>query len=384
MPNRELFTGANVLHPDGTIAPAEVLIEDGTIAGVEPSIHPPEAAEVADLTGLTLVPGFIDLHVHGGGGFSLITGEVSAVEGLSGWVTRTGVTGFLATIVGDSLENGIACVTTARRAHTDGAAVVGVNLEGPFVSPERPGALPRAWLQPPDVDTLSRLIDAAAGALRMMTVAPELPGAEKVIRQVIDAGAVVSIGHTDATYEQARSAFEWGSRHVTHAFNAMRPLHHREPGPLAAALEFPEVTVEVIADGVHLHPATVRLLVEAFGPDRVCLVTDAVAPAGLGAGNFRIGEHEARLEDGSIRLPDGTLAGSALTMDQAVRNIVDWGIADLPAAVRMASTTPARVLGKQNHLGAVATGYAADLVGLTEDLRVVKTWVGGRLVYDRH
>lgn len=382
MPDRQLLTGASVIRPDGTIAPADVLIGNGTIRAVEPHVAP-GGAEALDLTGLTLVPGFSDLHVHGGGGFSLLAGEVSPVEGFSDWVTRTGVTSFLATVVGDSLESGIAGVKAMAHARSEGAKNAGVNLEGPYVSPERPGALPKTWLRPSDVDGLARLIDSATGTLRVITIAPELPGAEKIIRQAIGAGIAVSVGHTDATYDEARAAFQWGARHVTHAFNAMRPLHHREPGPLAAALEFPDVTIEVIADGVHLHPATVRLLVEAFGPDRVCLVTDAVAPAGLATGTFRIGDHEASLgDDGAIRLPDGTLAGSALTMDQAVRDVVNWGIADLLAAVRMASTNSARVLGEQTFRGAIAPGYAADLVALTDELRVAKTWVAGHLVYD--
>jgi N-acetylglucosamine-6-phosphate deacetylase len=260
---------------------------------------------------------------------------------------------------------------------------LGVNLEGPFVSPKRPGALPPAWLRAPDDETLRRLMDASGGALRVMTVAPELDGAGHVIETLVRSGVRVSVGHTDATYEQAREAFEAGASHVTHAFNAMRPLHHREPGPLGAALGFDGVTVEVIADGVHLHPATVSLLVRAFGPKRGCLVTDAVSPAGLGEGSFRIGGHEARFDGGSIRLPDGTIAGSAATMDAVVRNVASWDVAGFSGAVRMASATPAVALGLDTRKGAISPGYDADIVALNGDLDVAATWVGGQLVYVR-
>jgi N-acetylglucosamine-6-phosphate deacetylase len=376
----QLLSGGQVLSGDGRIAPADVLIDDGEIRAVERAIEAPEGATRVDCAGSTLVPGFIDLHVHGGGGFSLMTKKTDDIAQYSGWVTSTGVSCFLATIVGETLDEGLECLQVVAGAQVADAECAGVNLEGPFVSLARPGALPQQWLREPSLETFARL-QKAAGNLRTMTIAPELPGAEGVIRTAIDEGVVVAIGHTDATYAEAHAAFQWGASHLTHAFNAMRPLHHREPGPLAAALEFPNVTIEVIADGVHLHPATVRLLVQAFGPERICLVTDAVAPAGLQAGIFRLGGREARLENGAIRLPDGTLAGSALTMDQAVRNVVEWGVADLSAAVVMASTTPARVLGSQ-HAGTIAPGYRADLVATTEDLRVARTWVGGRLVYE--
>jgi N-acetylglucosamine-6-phosphate deacetylase len=214
-----------------------------------------------------------------------------------------------------------------------------------------------------------------------MTLAPELHGAREIIALALERDARVAIGHTDATYDVAKGAFADGASHVTHAFNAMRPLHHREPGPVGAAIEADGVTIEVIADGVHLHPATVGMLIRAAGVDRVCLVTDAVSPAGLDSGTFRIGREEARLETGSIRLPDGTIAGSAATMDGVVCNVVEWGLTGVAEALKMASHVPARVAGVESRKGAVAAAYDADLVALSEDLQVNRTWVGGRLVY---
>jgi N-acetylglucosamine-6-phosphate deacetylase len=374
-----LLRGARALLPGGRIEAADVLLEDGRIAAVGASIAAPPDAEIIALDGLTLAPGFIDVHVHGGGGFSLLSADAAKVERYSAWAASRGVTSFLATICGGNLQHGIACAQAVTAAKPDGARLLGINFEGPFVSPDRRGALPGDWLQSPDLGVLDRLLDT--GVVRVMTIAPELDGADAVIRRALDRGVAVSVGHTDATYNVARRAFEAGASHVTHAFNAMRPLHHREPGPIGAAVTAKNVTVEAIADGVHLHPATVRLLIEAVGPDRVCLVTDAVTPAGLDAGVFRIGAEEASLHDGSIRLPDGTIAGSAATMDAVVRNVVDWGCAGLAGALRMASAVPARVAGAGDHLGAISPRFDADLVALTPDLRVARTWVGGRVVY---
>jgi N-acetylglucosamine-6-phosphate deacetylase len=377
-----LLRGAQVLLPGGRIEPADVLIEGGKITRVEARIKPPSDADIVELAGLTLAPGFIDVHVHGGGGFSLLSGDEGEITRHAAWAPSRGVTGFLATVCAASLDDGISCAeaaTSAMGQSGDGARILGVNFEGPFVSPDRRGALPAGWLQKPDARTLDRLL--ATGAVRVMTIAPELDGADALIREALKHNVTISVGHSDAEYAVAKQAFAAGASHVTHAFNAMRPLHHREPGPIGAAIDSPDVTVEVIADGVHLHPATVHLLIEALGPDRVCLITDAVTPAGLDSGSFRIGREEATLAGGSVRLPDGTIAGSAATMDAVVRYVVDWGCANLAGALQMVSAVPSRVAGVADRAGQIAAGFDADLVALTDDLRVQGTWVGGRRVY---
>ena len=373
MSDRTLLTGALVITPDSQTEPADVLIEDGRIAAVGPGLAA-DGAKTVGLSGSVIAPGFIDVHVHGGGGHPLITPDPGEIEAYARWAVSHGVTSFLATVCAPTLNAALDCLTACANAReaTDGAALLGVNLEGPFVNPERRGALPPSWPTAPDVDTFRRLLDASGGKLRLLTVAPELPGSAEVIREALSAGVRVSVGHTDATYEVARDAFAAGASHVTHAFNAMRPFHHREPGPLGAALEADGVTVEVIADGVHLHPATVRTLVGAFGPRRIALITDGVTPAGLGNGS--IGDVEARLLD-------GTIAGSVATMADVVRNVVRWGIADLAAATTMASATPAGALGLGERKGRIAPGYDADLVALTADLSVAATWVAGRPAY---
>ena len=372
-----LLQGAHVLTETG-LQKADVLLDGPLIARVAPVIEA-DSAEVRDHAGLTLAPGFIDVHVHGGGGFSLLSDNPSQVAEYSRWVAACGVTSFLATICATDVEHAIRYATAAAEAPRGGAEMLGINFEGPFVSGERRGALPKSWPIRPDRSVFDRLL--ASAPVKVMTIAPELDGAYALIEAAVAAGVRVSIGHTDATYEAAKRAFEAGAAHVTHAFNAMRPLHHRDPGPIGAAVEAQGVTAEVIADGAHLHPATVRLLVEALGSDRACLITDAVTPAGLPAGTFRIGNDEATLAGGSIRLPDGTIAGSAATMDAVVRNIVGWGIADAANALRMASHVAAMAAGVDQRKGRIAAGYDADLVLLSKDLAVRETWVGGRCVY---
>jgi N-acetylglucosamine-6-phosphate deacetylase len=370
-----------VALPDGRLEPADVLIESGKIAEVQAGIEPPGGADVFELDGLILAPGFIDVHVHGGGGFSLMDGDAAAVEAYAKWCVSRGVTSFLATVCAAGVEEGLTAARAIAAASSSGygANILGVNFEGPFVNSERRGALPRGWLQRPDANLLDQLLDA--GPVRLMTLAPELDGAREIIALTLERDVRVAIGHTDATYAVAKGAFAAGASHVTHAFNAMRPLHHREPGPIGSAIEAEGVTIEVIADGVHLHPATAGMLIRAAGVDRVCLVTDAVSPAGLESGTFRIGREEAKLESGTIRLTDGTIAGSAATMDGVVRNVVKWGLASIPEALCMASRVPARAARVGLRKGVIEPGHDADLVALSEDLQVDRTWVGGRLVY---
>jgi N-acetylglucosamine-6-phosphate deacetylase len=370
-----------VITPDEDLRPGWVLVRDAKIEGVGAGTGPNIAGAV-ELSDLTLVPGFVDVHVHGGGGFSLMTADPEEVRAYARWVVRHGVTSFLATVLADDVETAmpvLSCLSAV--GDTAGAELLGINLEGPFVSPQRSGALPSGWATPPDVDVFEKLVNAAGGKLRVITIAPEMSGAEQVIGAARQAGVVVSVGHSDATFEQAAAAFGAGASHVTHAFNAMRLFHHRDPGVIGAALRSPDVTVEVIADGVHLHQATVSILVRAFGPARVTLVSDAVPPAGVPGGRFRLGSAEAMERDGRIELPDGTIAGSAATMDSIVQNVVEGNIATRSEAARMAATVPAGVAGAGDRKGRIAPGYDADLVALTAEHRVAATWVKGRLVH---
>ena len=379
----KVLAGARVLTPDNEIDDGCVIVEGGSIVEVAAGLSPPAGAEVVDLRGLTLAPGFIDIHVHGGGGFSLASGDAGEVLSYARWVVSHGVTSFVASIVGGTPEEGEAALRAiAEAGRADGGAeLLGAHLEGPFVSRERRGALPEGWLRPPDAGLLERYLEAAGGRLRLITLAPELPGAAALLKQAVRAGCVVAVGHSDSTYQEARDAFARGARHLTHAFNAMRPFHHREPGPLGAALDAQGVTVELIADGVHVHSAAARMLVRAKGIEGVVMVTDGVPPAGLSGGSFRIGGRGARPAEGRIALPDGTIAGSAATMERIVQHVVGEGIATAAQAVRMASTVPAGVLGLGGRKGRIARGYDADLVALDSELNVARAWVAGRVLH---
>ncbi len=376
-----LLRAGRLITPDETLAPGSVLVVGRTIEAVGGALPEPPGAEVVDLPDVTLVPGFIDVHVHGGGGFSLATSNSDEIRSYSNWAPEHGVTSFLAGIVARTPAGAVPLIEAALDAETPGAEMLGLNLEGPFVNPARRGALPETWPAGPAEALLGELLAAAGGRLRLITVAPEMPGALDIIRKAVHAGVRVSIGHTDAGYEDALRGIEAGASHVTHIFNAMRPFDHRNPGVAGAALDSPAVTVEVIADGVHLHPATVRMWLRTFGADRVALVTDAVTPAGLAEGVFRLGGQEARLEGGRVTLPDGTIAGSAATMDAVVANVVGWSAATLEEAVRMASKVPAAVAGAEARKGRIAPGYDADIVALTDDLRVEAVWTRGRLAF---
>jgi len=357
--HERVLTGARVLTPD---TEAEwVALDEGRIAAVGDG-DPPEARETIDLSGRLVVPGFIDLHVHGGGGAHFMAEDfAAAVEHHA----SHGTTRLLATTVTASAPELLAAVRSI--AASGDPRILGVHLEGPWLSERRRGAQEAAALRPPDRRELDALL--AAGPVRLVSLAPELPGALELIQAVVAAGAVASLAHTDATYEQAIAAIEAGARHATHTFNGMRPLHHREPGVVGAVLDREEVTCEVIADGHHVHPAIVRLLARST---RTALVTDAIEAAGRPDGDYRLGATPVTVRDGRVLTPDGVLAGSTLAMDDAVRNAVAWGIA-LADALAMASTVPAAVLGLRK--GRIAPGYDADLTILDADLRAVGTLV---------
>lgn len=385
------LVNARVLTPDDELAGATVVIRDGRIEAVGAGLTPPAGARPFDLSGLTLVPGFIDIHVHGGGGFSLVTEDPNDIRSYARWAVSRGVTGFLATPVGAELpqmKRWLAAVVAtgenlpAGQAGVDGGArPLGVHLEGPFVNPARRGALPTHGLRPPDVAEFLALAEAAQGHLKIITLAPELPGAASVVAAARRQGVVVSMGHTDATYEQSLEAIEWGVHQATHCFNGMRAFHHRDPGPLGAILSSPRISAELIADCVHVHPGAMALLLAAKGPRRTILVTDGIAAAGLVDGAYSLAGEAIQVRGGVASLPDGTLAGSVVTMDQVVRNVLRLGLASLAGAVRMASTNPAAALGLGRHLGRIAPGFAADLVALDERLGVAMTFVGGQPMY---
>ncbi len=379
------FTHARVITPEVEIEDGTVVLAGGRIAQADADPPPPEA-ETRDLRGLIVAPGFIDLHVHGGGGFSLASDDPEQIRSYARWVVSTGVTSFLVTSVGADRDHLLRRIRTALPSMDgvpQGAQPLGIHLEGPFLSPDRPGAFPLGWLRPPDIEEFRECLEAAGGHLRIVSLAPELPGAGAIIAAAVRAGVVVGLGHSDATYEEAQRAFSLGVRHVTHCYDAMRLFHHRDPGCLAAALNSRDVTAELIADGIHVHRGAVEMLVRAKGVERTVLVTDAIPLAGLPDGMFDMYGERVWVEGGMARRADGVLAGSTAAMDSMVGNVARWLPLSMADAVRMATLNPAMVIGKADRKGRLAPGFDADVVVLAPDLEVEMTFVGGEEVYRR-
>ncbi|MFO7250792.1 MAG: N-acetylglucosamine-6-phosphate deacetylase [Actinomycetes bacterium] len=342
-------------------------IEDGRITHVGYGAAPRDGV---DLAGRYLVPGFVDIHNHGGAGGSFPAGDAEQAARAAEFHLRHGTTTAVASLVTGAPGDLARAVAVLAELCDDGI-LAGVHLEGPYISPAKCGAHDPAQLRDPDAAELASLVAAGRGHVRMLTIAPELPGAAEVIRRAADCGVIAALGHSDADYAQTIAGIGAGATVATHLFNALPPLHHREPGPVAALLEDERVTVELINDGVHVHPAMLRLAWAAAGPDRVALVTDAMAAAGLGDGEYTLGSMAVRVTDGVARIVEGgAIAGSTLTMDTAFRRTVQKVGLGLPEAARAASLTPARVLGLDDRIGSIDVGKDADLVVLSADLAV--------------
>ncbi len=377
-----VLTAARVVTPARVLAPGWLHLDGDRVVAVGEGVPPADSGDVVDLGDATVVPGFVDMHVHGGGGASFDTGTADAAATVAAAHLAHGTTSMAASLVTDTRDAMVRSVRELALAVQDGV-LAGVHLEGPWLSPSRSGAHQPGSLAEPDPASVDALLSAGDGAVRMVTLAPELPGGIDAVRCIAAAGVVAAIGHTDATYDVAREALDAGASVGTHLFNAMRGLHHREPGPVGALLES-GADVELIADGVHLHPAVLRT-VFAAKPGRCVLVTDAMAAAGAADGDYRLGPMAIEVRDGVARLAEdgsrqGAIAGSTLTMDAAVRYAVREAGLPLLDVVHAASTAPARVLGLDD-VGALEPGRRADVVVLDAGLAVVRVmragaWIG--------
>ncbi len=369
----------------GAVARGAVVIQDDRIAQVVPT--PPPDLPCVDCGDDLIAPGLIDLQLNGafGDDFTLDPARVTRVAvGLP----RYGVTGFLPTLITSPLETyperlGVIADAMRRQAtvtpSVGGARILGVHIEGPFISRGKRGAHNPVHLRLPSVAAVQPMLDA--GNVRLLTLAPELPGAPDVIRWLHEQGVVVSVGHTEADYETTRAAIDAGAGWGTHLFNAMPTLGHRAPGPIGAFLEAETPPVGFIVDGIHVHPAVVRLVWRAKGGRGICLVSDAMAALGMPPGRYRIGDQDVYVDEVSARLADGTLAGSILSLDQAVRHMVHWTGCTPGQAAWMASGVPAGVLGLADR-GRIGPGCAADLVVFDRELRVRRTVIAGETVFE--
>jgi N-acetylglucosamine-6-phosphate deacetylase len=358
---------------------------DVTISGTRITARGAAATgQSVECEGMVIVPGFLDVHTHGGGGFNLHTTSAEEIASYAGWVPVTGVTSFLIGVVGipGALpEPQLRAAVHAIETPGSGAEPLGIHLEGPYISEHRRGAHLPSWLRAPDAAEMAHVLEVSGGHLSLITLAPELPGALAMIRQLVAAGVTVSIGHTDATYEQSLDAIQAGATHATHCCNAMRPLHQRDPGPMGAVAESPAVSGELIADGVHVHPAMMRILVKMLGPARTVVITDALAAAGISDATFEFAGQPAQVICGAARLADGTITGSVLTMEQGLRNVLQMTGVTLQEAVGMLTHNPARAACVADRKGQLRAGYDADLVMLDEHLAVQATFCRGKLAY---
>lgn len=363
-----LVTGGQVY------APGAVTIEGSMITAVSDAVP-----ERVDVRVAHLVPGFVDIHTHGAGGATVVGADQQAIATFAATHRRHGTTTICASLVSTHPQPLLDDVAALAELVDDGL-IAGTHLEGPWISPVMKGAHDPSALRPPSPDEVDAIIAAARGTVHMVTLAPELDHGMAAVRRFADAGVLAAFGHSDADWAQTRAAIDAGSIVTTHLFNQMRPIHHRAPGPIPALLGDPRMHVELIADGIHVHPAVIALVRQSVSPERLVLVTDAMAATGQSDGEYMLGDLSVSVADGVARLTDtGALAGSTLTMDEAFRLVVTSCGFSLSDAVKAASVNPARLLGRAD-IGSVAVGKVADLVALDSDLAVQRVWHKGRAV----
>lgn len=384
----EIGTAAYEILPNGAVK-----VENGKITEIIRDADAWSEAEMSgyelvDLRGNLLVPGFVDVHVHGGGGYDAMYGEEAHIQGMSRFHARHGTTSMLVTTLTadrSSIEQAIVSTLDAIEQGVDGADIAGIHLEGPFISPARCGAQHSEYIREPSIEELAAYVRLAKGSIKLLTIAPERPQAMEVIRYAVQQGITVSIGHTDATLGVIREAVRNGAQHVTHLFNGMRPLHHREPGTAGAAVMLDELAVELICDGYHVHPELIDFVFRVKPRDQVVLVTDAMSAAGLPDGDdYDLGGLPCYKRDGQVRLKStGDLAGSCLTMDAALRHALNYTGLELVNVLPALTINPARQAGISDRKGSIAPGMDADLIVLNSSHEVMATYVRGRLVYER-
>ncbi len=361
-----------------------ILIENGVIMQVGQTESGMACDRVLDAQGRIIAPGFIDVHIQGAGGADILDGTPEALGAISKTCARFGTTGFLATTVFKPGRNNRHLALTADCVGRDfgGAHLLGIHLEGPFISVQKRGMIQPECICPPSSEVLEEIRSITRGHLRMMTIAPELPASLPVVRSLVESGVIASFGHSNASFEQTLDGFGAGISHVTHLFNAMPSIHHRAPGPLVAIFQTEHVTAQLITDGVHIHPAVLRLAFETLGPSRSVAITDGMQAIGLGDGRFVYNGIEYESKDGAARYKDGTLIGTALGLNQMLQRLMAFTDCPLDTAIKTVTENPARLLGLDGRKGAIAAGKDADLVFLENDLSVHTTIVAGRIVFE--
>ncbi|MEA2015781.1 MAG: N-acetylglucosamine-6-phosphate deacetylase [Actinomycetota bacterium] len=383
-----IILGGKIVTPFKISRGEAVYISNEKIMDIrnEKDIDSTKEADIIDASDKYVVPGFIDIHMHGGGGFDAMDGNAEAIRKIAAAHSRFGTTAFLPTTMTMSRDKITRSLKGIRKAFEEGgtaAEILGIHMEGPYINVSRKGAQKEEEIKEASVEEFLEFEKVSGNLIRIITMAPEIPGALDFIKWLHEKGIIVSIGHTEATYEEVQESISAGASHVTHTFNAMSGLNHRKPGVVGAALTSPELMIEMIADGVHLHPAVMKIIVRTKEMEKIILITDAMRAAGMPDGLYELGGQEVIVADGQASLKDGTIAGSVLTLDKAVRNMVNLVGVSLPEAARMATVNPAKRLGIEDRKGSIETGKDADIVILDKNLEVDTTIAKGMVVYKR-
>ncbi|MCR6514404.1 MAG: N-acetylglucosamine-6-phosphate deacetylase [Clostridium sp.] len=376
-----LIKNCNIIFLD-RIEKGSVLVKDGKIKEINPKDN--TETEVIDANGMYLSPGFIDVHIHGAGGHDTMDGTFEAINEIAKTIVKFGTTSFTPTTMTvsvDAINKSMHAIKAAKLNGTDGANVLGAHLEGPFISPSAIGAQNPGFLQVPSIETYKKMVGDCDDAVTSITVAPEVDGAKELIEYLSKKGIVCSIGHTKATYEEAMDGIKCGCSHSTHLFNAMTPFTHRAPGVVGAVFDS-DITTETISDGIHIAFPSLRVAYKQKGTDKVLLVTDAMMACGMPNGKYGLGGQDVFVEDGAARLESGTLAGSILTLDRAVKNVYTNSEYPLYDVVKMASYNGARHCKVEDRKGMIKEGFDADLIIFDEDINVKKVIVNGKLVHE--
>ena len=387
MKEQKIILGNKIITPCKIIKKGIIVINDGVIEYVGEEKERRLTSYSNFYRGEYVVPGFIDIHCHGGNGYDTMDSTQEALKEISKFKAKNGCTGFLATTVTSSIKDTAKVLKNvneySKQFPKKGAEMLGVHLEGPFINIKQKGAQREDLIMPPSIEIVKYFIRESGRLIKIITYAPELDTGFEFTSFLHKQGIITSVGHSNATYAQVQAGIQAGLSHVTHTFNAMREIHHREPGVVGAALSSPELTVEIVADGIHVHPVVIKILIQARENEKIVLITDAMRAAGMPEGVYELGGQEVTVAKGQARLKDETLAGSVLTMDKAVKNMVNKIGIQLPKAIQMASFNPARSIGIDDKKGSLEPGKDADIVILNKNLETELTIVAGKIVYRR-
>ena len=377
-----LIKNCNIIYLD-KIEKGSVLVENGKIKEINPSNV--NDTEVIDAEGLYLSPGFIDVHIHGAGGCDTMDGTVESINTIAKTIVQHGTTSFTPTtmtVAAEDIRKSMEVIKKLKEEGTEGANVLGAHLEGPFISPKAIGAQNPNFLLAPSVENYNKIVGDYSDAVVSITMAPEVEGAKELIKYLSDNGVTVSMGHTKATYDEAIEGIKCGACHSTHLYNAMTPFTHREPGVVGATFDT-DITTETISDGIHISYPALRTAYKQKGTDKVLLVSDAMEACGMPDGQYSLGGQDVIVKNGAARLLDGTLAGSVLTLDKAVKNIYNNSNYPLNEVVRMATYNGAKHCHVEDHKGLIKEGYDADLILFNEDIEIQEVFVNGKEVYNK-